>query len=208
MSEWFSQYWYLVIVLLIVLAATVFGMVKASDAYKKHNKLFHEEEEKIKRLTELKQKFVPLTKEAIDTGSDQDLLEGVALAYQLKIQKEIDMTAAFEKLPIEVRYIYTLDIFVSEGAVVSGFYRNNGRELKSLIVPAMKAIGENSAAEICGVLYAMFDEDSEVSVDRALIAETDEKFATVFDAESFKLSAAKYVRVNRDKLIGSYTDNF
>lgn len=208
MSEWFSQYWYLVIVFFIVLAATIFGMVKASDAYKKHNKLFHEEEEKIKRLTELKQNFVPLTKEAIDTGSDQDLLEGVALAYQLKIQKEIDMTAAFEKLPIEARYIYTLDIFVSEGAVVSGFYRNNGRELKSLIVPAMKAIDENSAAEICGVLYAMFDEDSEVSVDRALIAETDEKFATVFDAESFKRNAARYVRDNRDKLIDSYTDNF
>lgn len=201
MSEWFSQYWYLVIVFFIVLAVTVFGMYKASEAYKKHNKLFHEEEEKMKRLAELKQKFVPLTKEAIDSGNDQELLEGVALAYQLQLQKEIDMTAAFEKLPIEARYVYTLDIFVSEGAVVSGFYRNNGKELKSLIVPAMKAIGESDSAKLCSSLYSMFDEDSEVSVDREKIAETDEKFKVVFDSDRFMSNAAKFIRANIDKLI-------
>lgn len=201
MSEWFSQYWYLVIVFFIVLAVTVFGMYKASEAYKKHNKLFHEEEEKMKRLAELKQKFVPLTKEAIDSGNDQELLEGVALAYQLQLQKEIDMTAAFEKLPIEARYIYTLDIFVSEGAVVSEFYRNNGKELKSLIVPAMKAIGESDSAKLCSSLYSMFDEDSEVSVDREKIAETDEKFKVVFDLDRFMSNAAKFIRANIDNLI-------
>lgn len=201
MSEWFSQYWYLVIVFFIVLAVTVFGMYKASEAYKKHNKLFHEEEEKMKHLAELKQKFVPLTKEAIDSGNDQELLEGVALAYQLQLQKEIDMTAAFEKLPIEARYIYTLDIFVSEGAVVSGFYRNNGKDLKSLIVPAMKAIGESDSAKLCSSLYSMFDEDSEVSVDREKIAETDEKFKVVFDSDRFMSNAAKFIRANIDKLI-------
>ncbi len=201
MSEWFSQYWYLVIVFFIVLAVTVFGMYKASDAYKKHNKLFHEEEEKMKRLAELKQKFVPLTKKAIDSGNDQELLEGVALAYQLQLQKEIDMTAAFENLPIEARYIYTLDIFVSEGAVVSEFYRNNGKELKSLIVPAMKAIGESDSAKLCSSLYSMFDEDSEVSVDREKIAETDEKFKVVFDLDRFMSNAAKFIRANIDNLI-------
>lgn len=201
MSEWFSQYWYLVIVFFIVLAVTVFGMYKASEAYKKHNKLFHEEEEKMKRLAELKQKFVPLTKEAIDSGNDQELLEGVALAYQLQLQKEIDMTAAFEKLPIEARYVYTLDIFVSEGAVVSEFYRNNGKELKSLIVPAMKAIGESDSAKLCSSLYSMFDEDSEVSVDREKIAETDEKFKVVFDLDRFMSNAAKFIRANIDNLI-------
>lgn len=201
MSEWFSQYWYLVIVFFIVLAVTVFGMYKASEAYKKHNKLFHEEEEKMKRLAELKQKFVPLTKKAIDSGNDQELLEGVALAYQLQLQKEIDMTAAFENLPIEARYIYTLDIFVSEGAVVSEFYRNNGKELKSLIVPAMKAIGESDSAKLCSSLYSMFDEDSEVSVDREKIAETDEKFKVVFDLDRFMSNAAKFIRANIDNLI-------
>lgn len=201
MSEWFSQYWYLVIVFFIVLAVTVFGMYKASDAYKKHNKLFHEEEEKMKHLAELKQKFVPLTKKAIDSGNDQELLEGVALAYQLQLQKEIDMTAAFENLPIEARYIYTLDIFVSEGAVVSEFYRNNGKELKSLIVPAMKAIGESDSAKLCSSLYSMFDEDSEVSVDREKIAETDEKFKVVFDLDRFMSNAAKFIRAKIDNLI-------
>lgn len=201
MSEWFSQYWYLVIIFFVVLAATVFGMVKASEAYKKHNKLFHEEEEKLRHLTELKKKFVPLTRDVIDTADDSELLEGVALFYQLDMQKEIDMTAAFERLPIEVRYIYTLDIFVSEGAVVSEFYRNNGKELKSLIVPAMEAIGETAAAKLCGSLYSMFDEDSEVSVDKALIAETDERFANEFDAERFKLNAARYIRENREKIL-------
>ncbi len=201
MSEWLSQYWYLVIIFFVVLAATIFGMYRASGAYKMHNKLFHEEEEKMKRLVKLKEQFVPLTKAAIDSASDSDLLEGVALSYQMALQKETDMTAAFEKLPLQARYIYTLDIFTSEGAVVSEFYRNNGKELKSLISPAMEVIGERNAAKICKSLYAMFDEDSEVSVDYELIAETDKKFSENFDLDRFKLNAAEYIRNNIDSLI-------
>ena len=201
MKEWFSQYWYWVIVFFVVLAATIFGMYKASGAYKKHYELFRADEKKAKHLSHLKQKFVPLTENAIDTADDGELLEGVALAYQFILQKQVDMTAEFEKLPIEARYIYTLDIFVSEGAVPSGFFRSNGKELKNLIVPAFKAVGDNESARLVSLLVEMFDEDSEVSVDRELIAKTDAEFAEKFDAEKFRLKAAEYIRANKAKLL-------
>ncbi|MDD6022074.1 MAG: hypothetical protein ACI4GA_05655 [Acutalibacteraceae bacterium] len=201
MAEWFSQYWYLVIVFFAVLAATIFGTYKASKAYKRHNRLFHEEEEKMKRLVELKQKFEVLTEDTIDSADDGDLLEGVALSYQLKLQKQADMTAEFEKLPIQARYIYTLDIFSSEGAVVSEFYRNNGKELKDLLVPALRAIGESEEARLCVPISSMFDDDSEVSIDKAKIDETDAAFKNIFDLNKFKLAAAKYIRDNKTALI-------
>lgn len=201
MKEWFIQYWYWVIVFFIVLAATIFGMYKASGAYKKHYELFRADEEKAKHLSHLKQKFVPLTENAIDTAESSELLEGVALSYQFMLQKQADMTAEFEKLPIEARYIYTLDIFVSEGAVPSGFFRNNGKELKNLIVPALKAVGDNEAARLVSRLVEMFDEDSEVSVDRELIAKTDAEFKEKFDAEKFRLKAAEYIRNNKSALV-------
>lgn len=201
MAQWFSQYWHLVILFFAVLAFTVFGLYKASGAYKRHNKLYREEEEKIKRLVALKEKFSPLSESAIDTADESDLLEGVALSYQLRLQKETDMTAAFELLPVQAKYVYTLDIFVSEGAVVSEFYRNNGKELKTIIVPAMKAIGEDVLASIYAELYDMFDEDSEVSVDKEKIAEVDEKFKKAFDKEKFILSAGKYIKENKKELV-------
>ncbi len=200
MAQWFSQYWYLVIVFFAVLIFTVFGVYKASVAYRHHNKLYRQEEEKIKRLVALKEKFYPLSETAIDTADDCDLLEGVALSYQLKLQKESDMTTAFNNLPVQARYIYTLDIFVSEGAVVSEFYRANGKELKTLIVPAMKAVGENELSELCAELYDMFDEDSEVSVDKEKIAEVDEKFKQIFNSATFKLKAAEYIRKEKSAL--------
>lgn len=201
MVQWFSQYWHLAILFFAVLAFTVFGLYKASGAYKRHNKLYREEEEKIKRLVALKEKFSPLSESAIDTADESDLLEGVALSYQLRLQKETDMTAAFELLPVQAKYVYTLDIFVSEGAVVSEFYRNNGKELKTIIVPAMKAIGEDVLASIYAELYDMFDEDSEVSVDKEKIAEVDEKFKKAFDKEKFILSAGKYIKENKKELV-------
>lgn len=201
MAQWFSQYWYLVILFFAVLGFTVFGVYKASGAYKRHNKLYRREEEKIKRLVLLKERFSPLTVEAIDTADECDLLEGVALSFQLTLQKQQDMTAAFNLLPVQARYIYTLDIFVSEGAVVSEFYRNNGKELKQLIVPAMKAIGEDALANICAELYDMFDEDSEVSVDREKIAEVDAKFNEAFDLEKLKKNAARYIKGEKGKLV-------
>lgn len=201
MAQWLSQYWYFVIVFFVVLAATVFGMYKASRAYKRHYELFRAEEEKAKHLSQLKQKFVPLTESAVDSAEDGELLEGVALSYQFLLQKEVDMTAEFEKLPLQARYIYTLDIFVSEGAILSEFYRNNGSELKRLIVPAFEAVGDSEAARLADGLFDMFDEDSEVSVDRELIAETDAEFSEHFDKEKFKSKAAEYIRKNKSVLL-------
>lgn len=201
MTQWLSQYWYLVIIFFAVLIITVFGIYKASNAYMRHNELYRAEEEKIKRLVALKEKFSPLSESAIDTADESDLLEGVALSYQLQLQKEKDMTGAFEILPVQAKYIYTLDIFVSEGAVVSEFYRNNGKELKTLIVPAMETIGEHTLSSICAELYDMFDEDSEVSVDKEKIAEVDAKFKETFDTEKFKISAGKYIKSCKEDLI-------
>ena len=98
MAEWFKNYWYLVIVFVIVCAVTAVIMYFAARAYSRHQRDYKNQEKEIKRLLELKEKYQTLSESVIMSAQDNELLEGTALSYQLVLQKIDDNEAAFEEM--------------------------------------------------------------------------------------------------------------
>lgn len=195
MLEWLSQNWYVTVALFALLVIVLFALSKVSAG---HNKLIEVRQSRIKKLHELRTGFENMTEEAFDNVEDAYLLDGVALHYQLRLQKADDMNEAFTNLPEPARYVYALNIFYFEGGVLSSFYRANGEPLASVLSPALKAIGENEMAEIADKLEPMFDDDKEnVSIDYKFIKSLDEKTEMLYNEGAFKLKSAAYIRNNK-----------
>ena len=204
MTDFFMSNKQYIFLLIAVTAFTVFGIYKAVTSSITHNRLYRQEEEKIKKLKYLKDKFSVLDEASIDSAEDSELLPGVALYYQLMLQKKDDMEEAFLQLPLPARYIYTLDIFLSEGGKPSEFFKNNGKPLTDLLVPALCAIGcENEGAIILPV-KEMYDEDAEdVSLDRNTVEIADAEFEKSREMSGFYIKAAEYIRNSKKYLISS-----
>ena len=193
MADWFIENYTVITVVAVILCGI--ALYFAIRATSRHNKLYREEEEKILRLKALKEKFTVLSPEVISSADSTELLEGVALHYQLIIQKESDIEKAFSALPLCAKYVYTLDIFSSEGGVLSEFYKNNGNILRQLFIPALKETGEEELAEIAYPISRMYDpDDEEASIDNTVIEKADADFSKLYDKEKFLLSAAEYIK--------------
>lgn len=200
-KEWFVQYkWYAVgLVFVLIVFALVLRM--AAKAYKKHYANFRKEEANIKHLLALKEKYKNLTEEAIADGSEDELLEGVALSYQLALQKADDMSARFAELSKEKQYIYALDVFVSDKSVRT-FFKENGRELTEIIVPALKLIGLEAEAKEAEKIRIMFDETDETTSMSEKTIETVEAYFTENNVlTKIKQAGAKYIKDNSAEFI-------
>lgn len=195
-SQWFSQYWMYALGLVAAIAVLVVVAKMAAKSYKAYYKRYRAEEEQIKRLRSLKEKYGALSSEAIADGDEDELLEGVALSYQLKLQKCDDMTAEFNKLSDEKKYIYALDVFVSDGNVKT-FFSENGKELIEIIVPALRMIGLEEVAGQIETLRLMYDEkDETVNFDPKLTEKTQEYMVDNGILTTIKLNGAKYIKEN------------
>ena len=195
-SQWFSQYW--MYAFGFILAVAVFAVVlkMAVKAYKSYYKRYRAEEQEMKRLLSLKEKYGTLTVEAIQEGDKNELLEGIALSYQLKLQKCDDMTAEFNKLNDEKKYIYALDVFVSDGNVKT-FFSENGKELTGIIVPALRTIGLDETAGKIETLRLMYDEkDETVNFDPKLIEQIQQYMVENDVFTKIKTQGAQYIREN------------
>ncbi len=192
MAQWFIDNYIIITVVVAVLCAV--ALYFAVRATARHNKLYREEESRILHLKALKEKFSSLSPEIISSAEKAELLEGVALHYQLLIQKKEDIEKEFSLLPVCARYVYTLDIFVSEGGVLSEFYKNNGNILRELFIPALNEIGETELAKIACPLSRMYDpSDEDASIDNRIIEKLDRDFAENYDRERLVLCAAEYI---------------
>ncbi len=196
MAEWFKEYWYLALIFVgvCIVAAVVFYF--AGKSYSAYRSSYRKQEEEIKRLTALKGRFVPLTEKVIEESDSAETLEGVALAYQLYLQKKDDMEKEFSLLSKEKRYIYILDVFVQDKSV-DEFFRQNGNILRSEITAALELIGMTDfASEIEGV-RKMFDPEDEVtSLDEKKI----DGLQTYIDGnglyDTVKIKGAEYIKQN------------
>lgn len=192
MADWFIKNY--AVITAVAAALCLIALYFAIKATSRHNKRYREEEEKIIHLKKLKEKFSDLSPEIIYGAEKSELLQGVALHYQLILQKKEDMEKEFSLLPLEAKYIYTLDIFSSEDGTLSAFYKNNGNILRELFIPALKEIGENSLAEIAYPLSRMYDpNDEEASIDSNIIEKADREFSEIYNREEFALKAAEYI---------------
>ena len=196
MLDWFKEYWYLtaIFVVVCIIAAVIFYF--AGKSYKSYRTSYRNQEEEIKRLTALKGRFVPLTVEGVEKSDSAETLEGVALSYQLYLQKQEDMEKEFSLLSKEKRYAYILDVFVQDKSI-GDFFRQNGDILRSEITEAFVLIGMNDFAGKIEKIRKMYDPEDEVtSLDKNEI-DTLQKYVddnSVY--EEIKLNAAEYIKAN------------
>lgn len=196
MKEWLSQYGYLILVFFAVLAIFIVVLNFAAKAYSKHQKLFKAEEAELKRLTALKEKYKDLSEEAISSAPDEELLEGVALIYQLFLQKKDNVEEEFLKLSSEIQSIYVLDVFVADGGVEE-FFTANTNILRMRLVPALELIGLNEDAKRLSAISRMYDEDDyEASFSRKKLEDADKFFRDSDILSRIKLNSAKYIKEN------------
>ncbi len=196
MKEWLSQYGYLIIVFIVLAVAFLFLLNKAAKAYSAHMKSYKEEEAEIKRLTSLKEKFKGFDEETLLKMEKEEILEGVALTYQLYLQKQEKIEEAFLKLRTEQQYIYILDVFVADGSVKT-FFSENTDILRSRIVPALKLIGLNEESEKIEKIRRMYDNnDEEASFSEKEIINTDKYLEENDILRKIKLKGAEYILEN------------
>lgn len=198
---WLTEYKWYAVGLVFVLAVFAVVLRMAAKAYRRHYEHFKKEEENIKHLLALKEKYAVLTKEVISGADDGELLEGTALSYQLVLQKAEDMSGEFEKMSKEQQYIYALDVFVSDKSPRT-FFSENGRELTEIIVPALEAIGLTEEAAETEKLRIMFDEkDETTSINEKTISAVEEYFDKGDVLTKIKHSGAKYIKENAERFI-------
>ena len=95
MKEWLQSYGYLLWVLALVIVVFIVVFYFAVRAYSKHMKTYKAQEAEIKRLTALKEKFRDFDENTIKNTHNDEILEGVALIYQIHLQKKDDMEKEF-----------------------------------------------------------------------------------------------------------------
>lgn len=204
MSEfqaWFSQYWRYVIGLVGVCIVAFFVFRAAGRSYKRYYARYRKQEAEVKHLVAMKEKYQLLTEQTIADAPEDELLEGVALSYQLALQKHEDMTSEFNKLADEKKYAYALDVFAQDKSVKT-FFKENGRELTEIIVPALEMIGASDTAKKAEKIRLMFDDtDETTSISQEFIAQTEKYVEDNEILTKIKLNAAKYIKENPQSFI-------
>ena len=201
MEQWLKEYGYLLGVLAAVCIVFAIVLYFAAKAYKKRTALYKAEEAEIKRLLALKEKFRTVTQKAIEEDDDAELLEGIALSYQLILQKEEKLEEKFELFNDDVKDIYALDVFVQD-KTSKEFFSQNGDIIRKRIIPAFKKIGMSDFVEKIRPVYDMYDNSNEyVSYDLKKIEEFDSFIDTSGIIEQIKLKSAEFIRSNFESFI-------
>ena len=194
-TVWFRDYWQYAVLLVLVAAGTVFVWIKAVRAHRAHQVRFHAEEEKLRRMTDLKARYSDLSEEVIAAAPQEDLLAGVALQLQIWLQKQPDMKQAFASLPDEAQYVYALDVFTEDAP--RDFFKKNGTPLLRVITPAFAAIGLTSEVPRVRTLALMYDEtDETTSLDEDVLTQAEKDWADSDLLTQIKLAGAEYIQKN------------
>ncbi|MEE1321480.1 MAG: hypothetical protein UHM85_08120 [Acutalibacteraceae bacterium] len=196
MKEWIDEYGYLLIVLAVVsvVAAVIFYF--AARAYSRHQKEIKAQKAELDRLIALKEKYKNLTQDVILSADSSELLEGVALSYQLVLQKQDDIEGEFSKMNDDRKDIYALDVFVQD-ASSKEFFTQNGDILRKRIVAAFEKIGMTDFAKKITDIALMYDKDNEtVSYDEKVIVDFDDYIISNGIIAVIKNKAAEYIKNN------------
>ncbi len=196
MKEWLSQHGYLLFVLagVCVVAAVIFFF--AVRAYSKHNAFYKAQEAEMKRLLALKEKYMNFTEETLCGADEEEILEGVALSYQLRLQKEENPEKAFGEMNEEKQNLYVLDVFCADSDV-GVFFSENGKIVKDRIIPALTMIGMKDFSLKLKAVYDMYDEgNEEISYSENKIKEINDFISADDILRKIKSEGAKYIKNN------------
>ena len=195
----FGVQWYYWVILLVAIIIAIFAWSKALKAGKERREKMKKEAAIWKRDYELREKFTILTEEKLNSTEETELLHGVAMNIQVKLEKANDMTESFNALPQEKKFVYALEYFDEDAKKnLSVFFKNNGEPLISMVPDALNAIGAGKYIEHYATLLPMYDPDSEVSIDYSVIGKVDEEFASIYNSDELLRLAAKYILKNKE----------
>lgn len=196
MALWFKEYWYLAVIFVVVCIIAAFACYFAGKSYSRYRTSYKNQEAEIKRLIALKEKYVPLTQKAIAESDSAETLEGVALSYQLFLQKKENMEKEFSLLGKEKRCIYILDIFVQD-ASVNEFFTQNGDILRGEITEAFELIGMKEFSQKIEKIRKMFDDDDMTTSWSQSEIDSLQDFVEKNDVlTEIKLCSAEYIKKN------------
>ncbi len=191
--------WYYWVILLVAIIIAIFAWAKALKSGKSRRERLKKEAAIWKRDYELREKFTILTEEKLNSTEETELLHGVAMNIQAKLEKATDMTENFNSLPNEKKFIYVLEYFDEDAKKgLSTFFKNNGEPLISIVPDALNAIGAGKYVEYYATLLPMYDPDSEVSIDYNIIGKVDEEFASIYNSDELLRLSAKYILKNKE----------
>lgn len=198
----FGVQWYYWLILVVAIIVAIFAWIKALGSSRERREKMKREAEIWRRDYELREKFSVLTEEKLRQCPDSELLHAVAMNIQVQLENAIDINNAFEKLPVEKKYVYTLEYFDEDAKErLSLFFKNNGKPLVPNISGALRAVGAENLSEYVNTLYPMYDPDSEVSVNYELIDKTDERFREIYNSDELCMLTASYIRKNKEIFI-------
>lgn len=200
MSEWLSEYGYLVIVFVVVLIVAAVVFYFAVKAASRHNKTFRAQEAEMRRLLALKEKYMNFTEATLEENDEAELLEGVALSYQIRLQRQDNPEKAYQEMNEEKKYVYVLDVFCADGDA-KVFFSENGEIIKEKILPALEKIGMQDFALKLKVIYDMYDNSNE----EVSYSEKDLEKINIYISENdilskIKAAGAKYIKSNFELL--------
>lgn len=200
MKEWLSQHGYLLIVFAAVLTVTVVVFYFAVKAASKHNRNFKAQEAEMRRLLALKEKYMNFTEETLSENDEKELLEGVALSYQIRLQRQENPEKAYAELNEEKKYVYVLDVFCADGDVKT-FFSENGEIVKDKILPALESIGMSDFAAELKIIYDMYDNSNEeVSYSEESLSKMNAFILEKDILSAIKVKGAKYIKSNYEHL--------
>ena len=154
----------------------------------------------MKRLISLKEKYLNFTPEILSENKDEELLEGVALSYQIRIQRQGDSEKAFEEMNEEKKNIYVLDVFCCDNDVRT-FFSQNGEIVKGRIIRALEMIGMEDFAHRLENIALMYDDSNEdVSYSEKAIDEMQDYITENGILSVIKLKSAEYIKNNYEVL--------
>lgn len=198
----FGVQWYYWLILAVAIILAIFAWIKAMGASRARRERLKKEAAIWKRDYDLRQNFSVLTKEKIKETEEVELLHGVAMNIQVMLEKQQDMTAAFNSMPEEKKFIYALEYFDEDAKTsLSTFFKNNGAPLVPVIPDALRAVGCEKYLPYIEAVCDMYDEDSEISIDYSIVEKNDVQFKEIYNSSELCRLCAKYIITNENTFL-------
>ena len=196
-----GDYRFLWLILLALAVVTAVVIVFAGRALSSHNEETKKLLAEIDRMKALKDKYKDLTPQKAENADGRELLDGVNAVLQARIEKAENAEAEFACFNSAQKYAYCLYYFIEDVRQgLSFFFKNNGRELTEILLPALNAVKAEDIYPLAEAEFAMYDENNEaVSLDYRLIEDTDRKFSEIYSQNGLLENIKSYIKDNIDE---------
>ncbi len=199
MIEYFTTYWYLFLILIVMIALTVFVSNKALKASSKRRQEMNEIMEKAKRAKELRDAYKELNEQVIANAPADSLFEGIALNLEAICQKAEDTDNFYDLMTDGQKKIYALFYLLNDAKEInlSAFFKSSYRPLTSDAVNAAKEIFDSGISNIIEAMFSFFDENSEnVSSNAQDIDKLNEEFENIMNGKNLFTQTGEYIKTN------------